>query len=138
MAYCGLVSVDNSTIVIAFLGFLGTIFGGMIGAFVTIKTQKPVSEASAEKARAEAHEIEERIRRDLLDRNDQEMKQMQAEIESLRKDFKIVMTFAREVWSGSRKLHDQVIEHQHKYNLEPPVYVPPEGFPTGPLGALRT
>lgn len=57
-----------------------------------------------------------------------ELKAAQSDLASFRRQSAILVSFAREHWSGSRKLHAQVVRLH-----EDPDFIPAEKFITGPL-----
>ena len=116
------------------LALLGSVTGIMALIITAWKDRnKPrVDLSQVERDEAEIDKLRHEITKDILAQTALERERMQSEIDGLRHDFKVVMTFARDVWSGSKRLHAQVVSLR-----EEPVYVPPADFPTGPLGAIK-
>lgn len=57
-----------------------------------------------------------------------ELKIAQSDLSILKKQFVIMISFARVHWLGSQKLYEQVVKLDEK-----PAFVPDDKFPTGPI-----
>lgn len=57
-----------------------------------------------------------------------ELKITQSELTIIKKQFVVMISFARAHWAGSQKLYEQVIQLEEK-----PAFIPDDKFPSGPL-----
>lgn len=89
--------------------------------------------AEADKASAEAEKIRNEITRDVLTATAEERRKMQSEIDSLNRKFNIVISFAREFYSGAVQNAQYIKARNEKPPYDPPSEFPK--FPTGPLEA---
>ncbi|HEY4721830.1 MAG TPA: hypothetical protein VII92_08290 [Anaerolineae bacterium] len=119
-------STGDIAIIITLAGFIWQVYKERRKPQVD-QSEVDLNEETARKASAERRKMEDEITRNVLQRVAEDQKRMQDEITLVSRKADFFISFARDHWNGSRKLHAQVIKY------EPPEFVPAEKFPTGPL-----